>query len=302
MAKIPVGATIAQAYRFAFGGFLNILSVVWLSWLIIWALGFLLRAQTLAFSTAMATRNFAGMSQLLAALIPFYLVALFLLFMQITGITQQALGLRHGSRYYYLRFDQPVWRLIGASLLAILIIVGSYLLLIAAGALLEMSVALLARAMHWSRAVPAVSLVVMATLAFGAYIYSLVRATFFLNPVVVAEGRISLKRSWALASGNFWRIVIIMLAVLVPVLAIHTLLLFSFLMHGLPPAPPLHPTADQLAANRAMAAAWNAEMLKRIRDYWYLVYPAYAVIAALFYGLICGAQCFAYRALTQEQA
>ena len=300
MVKIPVGATVARAYRFAFGGFLNILSVVWLSWLIIWIGGFILRSQTLAFSTAMATRNFAGMPDLLAALVPFYLVALFLLFMQITGITQQALGLRHGSRYYYLRFDKTVWRLIGASLLAILIFLGSYLLLIAAGALLEILVAILARAMHWSRAVPAASLVIVATLAFAAYIYSLVRATFFLNPVVVAEGRISLKRSWALARGNFWRIVVIMLAVLVPVLAVHTLLLFGFLTHGLPPAPPLHPTADQLTANRAMVAAWNAEMVKRIRDYWYLVYPAYAVIAALFYGLICGAQCFAYQALTRE--
>ncbi len=302
MAKIPVGATIAQAYRFAFGGFLNILSIVWLSWLITWAFGFLLRSQTLAFSTAMATRNFAGISHLLAALIPFYLVALFLLFVQITGITQLALGQRTGSPYYYFQLSGPIWRIIGAFLLTVLIFVGSYLLLIAAGALLEISVALLARTMHWSRAVPGATLVIVATVAFAAYIYSLVRATFFLNPVVIAEGRISLKRSWALARGNFWRIIVIMLAVLVPVLAVHTVLLFSFLAHGLPPTPPLHPTADQLAANRAMVAAWNAEMVKRIRDYWYLVYPAYAVIAALFYGLICGAQCFAYRALTQEPA
>ena len=145
-------------------------------------------------------------------------------------------------------------------------------------------------------------LLIAAVLAFGAYVYTLVHATFFLNPIAIAEQRISLKRSWALARGNFWRILVVMLAVLIPVLAVYILFLFGFLTRGLPPTPPLHTTADQMAANRVMMAAWNAQLLKRMRDYWYLFYPVYGVVTVLFYGLACGAQCFAYRALTRQPA
>ena len=40
MTKIPVGATIVQAYRFAFGNFVRILAVVWAAWLVVAVLGF----------------------------------------------------------------------------------------------------------------------------------------------------------------------------------------------------------------------------------------------------------------------
>jgi len=64
--------------------------------------------------------------------------------------------------------------------------------------------------------------------------------------------------------------------------------------------PPLGATADQIAANRIQTAAWNADMIKRMYDYWYIVYPIYAVLTGLSYGLICGDHCFAYHALTSE--
>ncbi len=300
MPKIPVGATIAHAYRFAFGGFLNILSIVWLPWLILAAGGFLLRSSALALSTAITTRNFAGVSHLLIPMIPFYLITVILLFMQIAGITQQALGIRTGSPYYYFSLGMPVWRLIGAFLLTALILIGSYILLIAAGIVLGIVTAILIKAMNLSSAVSGIIIVVAGIAAFCIYLYCLVRVTFFLNPVVIAESRISLKRGWLLGGGNFWRAVIVMLAVMVPIFAVQILLMFGFLTHGLPPTAPLHATAEELAVNRALVAAWNADMLKRSMDYWYFVYPAYAVVAGLLYGLACGAQSFAYRALVSE--
>ena len=59
VSKIPVGATIAHAYRFAFGNFAQIASIVWLPWLILSAGAFLMRAQTLAFSNAIVTHDTA---------------------------------------------------------------------------------------------------------------------------------------------------------------------------------------------------------------------------------------------------
>ncbi|HXS05754.1 MAG TPA: hypothetical protein VN723_03125 [Rhizomicrobium sp.] len=297
MAKIPVGATIAGAYRFAFGNFLAIASIVWLPWLFITAVGLLLRPQTLAFSNALATRDMPAISGVLIVLAPVYLLTMFLLFMQIAGIMEQALGLRTGSPYFYFSIGKPVWRLIGAFLLMAAILIGSYLLLLAAGILLGIVAAVLAKAMNFSGSLVAIAVGILMIAAFCAYIYCLVRASFLLNPIVIAEKRISLARSWALGEGNFWRIFLIVLAVIGPLMAVMGFAMIGLLFHGLPPTLPLHATADQIAANRVMVAAWNTAMMKRMMDHWYLVYPAYGIATVLFYGLGCGAQSLAYRAL-----
>ena len=303
MSKIPVGATIAHAYRFAIGGFPRVLSIVWLPWLILTAGGFLLRSSTVAFSTALATGDFGGISHLLIGLVPFYILTVILLFMQIAGITQQALGVRTGSRYYYFSLGKPMWRLLAAFLLTTLIALGSYILLLSAGLLLGVVVAILAKVINFSsatRGILGIGAAIAIIAVFCAYVYALARMTFFLNPVVIAEHQISLKRSWSLGRGNFWRIVIVLIAVLAPVFMLQASLMLSLLTHGLPPIQPPHATADQIAMHRALVAAWNAAMIKRSADYWFIVYPAYGLAAALFYGLTCGAQSFSYRAITSE--
>ena len=300
MAKIPVGATIAGAYRFAFGNFLEIASIVWLPWLFMTAVGLLLRPQTLAFSTAIATRDVSAISGVLLVLAPVYLLTIFLLFMQIAGIMEQALGLRTGSPYFYFSIGKPVWRLIGAFLFMAAILIGSYLLLLAAGILLGVVAAIAVKMANLSAGFLGIAVVLLSAAAFCAYFYSAVRAFFLLNSVVIAEKRISLPRSWALGEGNFWRIFLIMLAVTGPLLALMIFLMIGFLFHGLPPTLPLHATADQIAANRVVVAAWNAAVVKRMMDHWYLVYPAYGVATVLFYGLGCGAQSLAYRALVPK--
>jgi len=305
MSKIPVGETIAQTYRFAFGGFIQILKVVWLPWVILAMGGLLIRSQATALSNALTTRDFSAVAHLLMPMLPFYALAVIFLFMQIAGITQLALGIRAGSPYYYFSLGKPVWRLLGAFLLVALIAFGSYFLLIAAGVLLGLIVAILSKLVGFSgltSGILAIVGVLAIIAAFCAYIYSIVRMTFLMNPVAIAEQRISLKRSWALAGGNFWRIIVIILAILVPIMIVQLVVMFGFLSHGFPPMPPLRATADQIAANRTQMAAWNADMIKRTYDYWYVVYPVYVVFAGLFYGLVCGAQSFAYRALVPETA
>lgn len=303
MPKIPVGATIARTYDFAFRQFIQILRVIWLPWLILTAGGLLLRSPTTSFSAALAAHDFSAAAHFLAPIFPFYILTVILLFVQIAGITQLALRIPSKSPYYFFSFGKPVWRLLGAFLLLATIAFGSYLLLIAAGILLGLLVAILGKLVGFSgltSVILAIASVIALIAVFCGYIYSIVRASFLLNPIVIAEQRISLKRGWELAGGNFWRIFVIMLAVLVPMMIVQLALMFGFLSHGFPPMPPLGATADQIAANRLQIAAWNADMIKRMYDYWYIVYPLYAVIAGLFYGLACGAQCFAYRALTSE--
>ena len=300
MPKIPVGATIAQTYRFAFGNFVQIASIVWLPWLTLTAGAVLLRAQTVAFSNAIMAHDMPAGFSALSVLVPFYLLSSFLLFMQITGITQQALGLRTGSPYYYFNAGKPVWHLIGAFLLATLIMIVGYLLVIAAGVVLGMLIGLLSGALKFSAALRTVLVIIAVAVAFCVYAYSVVRLVFLLNPVVVAQARIDLGRSWSLAGGNFWRIILVLLAVLMPVMAVMMYLMLHFLLQGMPPALPLHASADQIAANQAMVNAWSAAMMKRTMDNWFIVYPAYGLAAVLLYGLACGAQSFAYRALVPQ--
>jgi hypothetical protein len=40
--------------------------------------------------------------------------------------------------------------------------------------------------------------------------------------------------------------------------------------------------------------------MKRTFDFWYVIYPGSGLLAVLMYGLGCGAQSFAYRALVPE--
>ena len=67
------------------------------------------------------------------------------------------------------------------------IFVGSYLLLLAAGVLLGIVAAVLTKLMNLSSGPVAIVVAVLMFVAFCAYIYCLVRASFLLNPVVIAE-------------------------------------------------------------------------------------------------------------------
>jgi hypothetical protein len=148
---------------------------------------------------------------------------------------------------------------------------------------------------------PIIAAGVAALASFCVYIYVLVRLTFLLIPVVVAENRIGLKRSWQLGRGNFWRMFAILLSILIPAIALEMVFVFGFLLHGLPPSMPLHAAPDKVAAAHAVMAAWNAAMMGRMMGYWYITYPLFAVFTVVFYGLGASAQSFAYRARVADE-
>jgi hypothetical protein len=110
MSKIPVGATIARAYGFAFGDFFKILGVVWFPWAIVSAASYVAMARAMSFASAAQAHDVAAMAQIWIYLTPLYLLMPILICMQLTGITQLALG--------YFPLGTPVWRLLGAFLLS----------------------------------------------------------------------------------------------------------------------------------------------------------------------------------------
>jgi hypothetical protein len=299
MSKIPVGATIAQAYRFAFRDFLKIFGVIWVSWAILSAGGFLLRNQMADLSTAMAAHDFHAIAHVWSIILPFYLVVLALMLMQMIGIAELALGTHSGPRWFYFSLGGKLWRYVGSLLLTVLAMVVAWI-----GVLLgALPLGLL---MGWiNRAVPGLGIVTRLVSALGfvalwcAAFYAWLRLSFLLLPVIAAgESGMALGQSWTLGKGNFWRILVILLAVIAPFVALEAGFLFSFLMHGMPPFPPPHASPEQRMAFNVALQAHNTAMMNQVYGRWYITFPLIGIFTVLFYGTMIGAQCFAWRALT----
>lgn len=301
MKKIPVGATIAHAYRFALQDFFKIFGIMWLPTLIMVASALALTKPLLALTTAI-TGSPSNVWHALTFLLPLYLAMFVFVAMIIVGVTQHALGLRTGSPFYYFSLGRPLWRLIAAFLLIILIIFGTYIALLLAGIILGFAGALLAKIVNLSLGTGAIAALaaVAFILVFGAYIYAMTRLTFLLAPVVIAEEKIGLKRSWQIGRGNFWRMFLILMSLVIPVIILELAFFFGFLGLGLPPMVPVQATPEQVAAAQTAMANWNMAILTRSLRYWYVTYPFWTIFSVIFYGAACGAQAFAYRAITES--
>jgi len=304
MKKIPVGATIARAYRFAFSDFFKILGVMWLPMGIMWLPGFFVRQRMMELSAQLTAHNFSGFGAMMWFLVPFYLVALVLIFMQIIGIAQIALDRRKGPVWFYFWLGRPVWRLIGSFLLLIVAFVIGWIAVLLGGVVIGFLLGLISKAVNNS--VFGTAVAVVTGLAFivlwCGYFYSLIRLTFLLVPVVAAEtDGFALARSWALGLRNFWRMFVILLATLGPFIVLEFALIFGIMFKGMP-FPPPQASAAQKAVFQAAMHARMLEMMNAMYHYWYITYPLMIAVIVVFYGLCTGAQCFAYRALTEGEA
>ncbi len=302
MTKIPVGKTIAHAYGFAFRRLPAIAAVMWASWVLLMMAMFLSRGSMAAFSQASATRDFSLMQGQWGPLLLFYIVAFILVFVQMTGLTRLALDLPMPSRYFYFSLGRPVWRMIGAVMLTFLAIIALVVVYALAIFLLGILVRLGLNA-HPSGAGKAIAtlLTVCALLiAYCGFIFLAVRFFFLLGPIVVMEERISIARQWSLTQGNFWRIFLIMLVILLPVVAIE--LGGMLAIAGFPPLLPHGASPEELLAFRQAQQAWQLGYAVKAQQYWYLFYPVAALFTAVFYGLGCSAQAFAYRALSESKS
>jgi hypothetical protein len=301
MDKIPVGATIGHAYSFAFKDFLKILGVMWVPFVIMMAATLALGTQVTAFTNALTTKNFAEVSNVISVLGPAYILFLFLIVMQILGITELALGKRQGaSPYFFFTLGKPLWRLIGAYLLVVLLLIAAILVFVFAAGILAAiftgvtGVAKGAKPSGAAAGVLGLAVIIIVPIVYCAFIYGLVRQTFFLTPVVVAEERLGLRRAWSLGRGNFWRMFVIILALLVPFVILEGVFLIEFVWQGLPPTAAQGATPEQITA-------WSMNSATRMQHYWFVLYPVYLIVSVIFYGYVCGAQAFAYRSLVPAE-
>jgi len=300
MKKIPVGPAIVHAYRFAFRELPALVRLAWLPLGITLILNILLAPQMMALSRGLPTRNFSGVTMAWWLLAPLYVVAMIAAFMQFTAIFQYALGRPEAGRHrwFYFSLERPLWRMIGAFLLfgltmAALAVV--YLLaVIAIGLLFGLGF----RAAHMSdiaiKTVAGLDVLLAFIAGYCGGIYCAVRFGFLLFPATIALERVALFQSWLTSHHNFWRMFGISLAVFLPVLAV--MLLALYMLGAFPPIPPGVSNAQIAALQNAASTA----IFARMQSYWYLYYPANALLSLVIAGLAAGTQSFAWRALTDD--
>ncbi len=303
MAKIPLERTIGATYSFVFANILSILGIIWLPYLLLAVLaaglvvGLMPVFDGIDFSTGAdwardGTRVLQLVLSIGAAVTLFFLAAIVVRAMVAVGVMRKALGLHPGPVFVYFSLGAPVWRMIGATILAILAILAMSTLATAVVALIGVAA---------SKFAPdAAPLLIGVAIFVGALwlIYAAVRISFFLPAVVVAENRIALGRSWQLGGGNFWRIIVLLLVVTLPVVLAASLIANALFNQ------PFIAAIEQMSESGRQIPPEElfALLIAQIRRVWpaYLVYEM--IYLALLAALTSGAVANAYKGVTEEEA
>jgi hypothetical protein len=294
MNKIPVGQTVRFAYAFTFGEIGTVIGLIWIPTLInAVASFFALRAyyHTLADSLESGLPPSGA-----GAGLPFLLAFLAMLLVAMIGVslTQQALGMRHGPAFAHIALGSAELRAFGGFF-------GLYLLLILFIAIVAIVVGIAAAGSATAiqgnpRLVgPAGAGIALAALVgVCVVVYAVIRLSFLLVPSVVDGGEFGLTRSWQLTKGNFWRIVAVGMATLLPIALIFVIAELAI----------LGPSFFIPDMTRGTAAGGNlhnlAAQMRAIQDHMPVLMGLSFVVSPLLYGLMFSASAFAYRALSGQ--
>ncbi|HWF64719.1 MAG TPA: hypothetical protein VN685_08920, partial [Rhizomicrobium sp.] len=276
--KIPVLATIRAAYRFTFTHLGAIIGLIWLPMILATVIGFfVLQRFFSALADAFASNNFALAGPAILGLISFLLVGMLLFAMMAVPVVQLALGSRKSGALAHFAFGMAEWRLFRASLgvvgfvFALLLIVSTVL-----GAALG------------PRNVGA-NLVSLA-IFYAAAIFFGLRFGFLLPGVAVEETGPVLPRSWILSNGNFWRMLGVFLAVVLPVRFL--MVAVEVALEGPGILKPQVMTSTAMVAVQLHAENQNMPVTAGILF----------LIAPLLLGLTLGASAHAFQALKNPSA
>ncbi len=305
--KIPFERTIAGAYRFAFTNILSVIGIGWFPFLLLGAvvggLIYLWMPQFAAFWSMVTAAAAAGpaakpppfdQARFLALLGPafgsYFLVLLTALVVQAmvnVGLMRKALGQHPGPVFFFFSLGSQVWRLIGSYLLLFLLFFGGVVVTVAAIAAISIGLSKV------SGPAQGLATFFLCLFAILGLIYAMVRVSFFIPAVVVAENHIGLRRSWHLGGGNFWRILGIILIVTLPLSMAVSTVTSSMLQMALGPQ-----MGNMAAATPAESQKILGMMLHAMGQLW----PYYAALQFLNFilqaGLTAGASANAYNLVT----
>lgn len=292
--KVPVSTTIANAYRFAFGNIVNNLALIWMPVAILWALAYYYNA---AYVAAILDAQ-SGDPDLQRRAFPFLCAAAAVVFVlataQVAALTKEALGLRKGQALLQFPFGPSSWRLMGAYLMC-----GFVLILLSIACSLAARIGNDTLQAGLGHTPTAIALGTLAALLFilGASIYISVKMSFFLAPVAIAEHKASLIRAWELSKGNFWRLLAVVLAIVIPILLLSVAFAYAQMGDDAFPHVQARMTSAELAAFHHHQQEVARRAFELTERYWYVFYPLNLLLTVITYGLTAGSAAAAYRAL-----
>jgi hypothetical protein len=292
MTKIPVGKTIAHAYRFVVTHGLVVLRAVALPLIAQLAVIYLLTRRSALFLAAVQAHDPSAATLLGPELLLILLAAIFF-FAQFTAATETALG-QPPHNWISFPFGKPMWRLLAGTVTALVIVS----VIAALAFLVLMAVPVIYNLATRNSAVTMPALILsglVVTVFFCVLVFLSIRFLFLLAPVNVAEQQLGVKRAWQLSAGNFWRAFLVMLAIALPAALINYG--YSFAMAG-----PLHvPPGASKEVAQAAETAWRVAEMNAMADHWYLTLPLTALLMLFQLGAGCAAQVFAWRVLTADK-
>lgn len=289
MKKLPVLATIRDAYRFTFTHLGAIIGLIWLPMILVTVIGFfVLQRYYLAFADALASNNYASMGPEVLGLLCYMVAALLLTSMMSVPVTQLALGTRKQGALVHFAFTATEWRLFRGIMGLVGFLLVPLLLVGVAAGVLETGAG---GPFGASRGALTVQGLVVAF--YLACIYFGMRFGVLLPALAVSGNEPLLPRAWKLTAGNFWRILVVMVATAGPVL-IASVLIQTVIQTVLGEPRPLMPamgSATAMAATQFHAMAMQMPLTSGVSF----------LVAPLLLGLALGAGAAIYRALGDEK-
>jgi hypothetical protein len=278
MTKIPVLDAIRFAYRFTFAHLGAIIGLIWLPMIMATVMGFFVFQRFFAaLANALASNNFALMGPALLGLISFVFIGLLLLSMMAVPVTQLAMGSRKAGALVHFAFGPLEWRLFRASL-------GVAGFLFALLLIVSMATATLLGPTN-----PAANYIAQAAFLV-CMIFFILRFGFLLPSVAVADTGPVLPRSWILSGGNFWRILGVFLAVVLPVRLV--LVVVEIALAGPRILEPKDYSSTAMVAAQIHFASQNMPIMTGILF----------LFAPVLLGLLLSAGVFVFQALKSEVA
>ncbi len=280
MRRIPVVATIRDAYAFATSHLGGVIGLIWVPMVLATVMGFFsFQRYYNDFIDAMAGGNVAALGPSLLMMLGYLVAALLLYAVMFVAVVQLAIGARAAPAVAHFAFGHLEWRMFRA----FMAFIGVILVLVLPAFITANAILTLAAARVPQAAGPILLLLVF----YGVILLAMPRFFVLLPAIAVAESAPVLRRAWMLSAGNFWRLLAVLLAVFGPIIVLFT---------GL----------EVVLAGRAPAAAGGTEQVQllaaivRAREVLPLISGLGFLVSPLVVGLFVGASVSVWRALKDE--
>ncbi len=296
--KIPVGGTIAHAYRFTFGNIINNIGAIWIPFAVFWLMPYLLRAVSPgAFVEESRVGSVpAGWSLLISLLFIFFF--LLIVSAQTAGLSKEAFGLRRGNAFLQFPFGAATWRILGSVVVYLLVM---FVIVIAVSILINLAArpfGIVGDNVEAMSTGQRALRVILGLAVQCALIYMSVRLWFFIAPVSVAQNQVSLIKTWELSKGNFWRIFAVLFVLFIPFVIADGILLYK-VFGPIIDAVQLGARGDELNGPAQQAV----DNIQYLADNWwvlgYLLAFLHTLVATAFYS---SASAYAFRAVTRSDS